>query len=201
MVCILLSSCGSSVVKPTEQRFYLLSGTHLETLHYEGKMKEEKNISCGIQDIKKPARKDEKYWHLILCLCIVSALAARSVISQIIILQPSASAGLHLPYHIASSFFTSHNEMHMFCIIFRLQPDNLLASVLAHPVLTASGLPGRNRRFISPSSAASAAASVLASLSSSQQPHAGRSRSHTLLPSRHQHDGLMYFSDHTVGDR
>lgn len=79
-------------------------------------------------------------------------------------------------------------------------PDNLLASVLAHPVLTASGLPGRNRRFIPPSSAASAAASVLASLSSSQQPHAGRSRSHTLLPSRQHHDSTMYCSDHTVGD-
>lgn len=79
-------------------------------------------------------------------------------------------------------------------------PDNLLASVLAHPVLTASGLPGRNRRFIPPSSTASAAASVLASLSSSQQPHAGRSHSHTLLPSRQHHDGTMYSSDHTVGD-
>ncbi|XP_042607642.1 autophagy-related protein 9A-like [Cyprinus carpio] len=74
-------------------------------------------------------------------------------------------------------------------------PDNLLASVLAH-----SGLPGRNRRFIPASSTASAAASVLASLSSSQQPHAGRSRSHTLLPSRQSHDDTMYCSDHTVGD-
>ncbi|KAL0156372.1 hypothetical protein M9458_047618, partial [Cirrhinus mrigala] len=64
--------------------------------------------------------------------------------------------------------------------------------VLAHPVLTASGLPGRNRRFVPPSSAASAAASVLASLS--------RSRSHTLLPSRQHHDGTMYCSDHTMGD-
>ncbi|XP_058622101.1 autophagy-related protein 9B [Onychostoma macrolepis] len=79
-------------------------------------------------------------------------------------------------------------------------PDNLLASVLAHPVLTASGLPGRNRRFVPPSSTASAAASVLASLSSSQQPHASRSRSHSLLPSRQQHDDTMYCSDHTVGD-
>ncbi|XP_016344919.1 autophagy-related protein 9A-like [Sinocyclocheilus anshuiensis] len=79
-------------------------------------------------------------------------------------------------------------------------PDNLLASVLAHPVLTASGLPGRNRRFVPPSSTASAAASVLASLSSSQQPHAGRSHSHTLLPSRQSHDSTMYCSDHTVGD-
>ncbi|KAG5842169.1 hypothetical protein ANANG_G00174790 [Anguilla anguilla] len=43
-------------------------------------------------------------------------------------------------------------------------PDNLLASVLAHPVLTSSGLPGRDRRFVPPSTAASAAASVLASL-------------------------------------
>ncbi|KAL7886856.1 hypothetical protein AOLI_G00045770 [Acnodon oligacanthus] len=80
-------------------------------------------------------------------------------------------------------------------------PDNLLASVLAHPVLTASGLPGWNRRFIPPSSTASAAASVLASLSSSQQPHAGRSRSHVLLPSaHHHHEGPMYHSDHTAAD-
>lgn len=105
--------------------------------------------------------------------------------------------------HITLPAHFSHPSMRClcFCIILGLQPDNLLASVLAHPVLTASGLPGRNRRFIAPSSAASAAASVLASLSSSQQPHAGRSRSHTLLPSRQQHDGLMYYSDHTVADR
>ncbi|XP_017556214.1 autophagy-related protein 9B [Pygocentrus nattereri] len=80
-------------------------------------------------------------------------------------------------------------------------PDNLLASVLAHPVLTASGLPGWNRRFVPPSSTASAAASVLASLSSSQQPHAGRSRSHVLLPSAHpHHEGPMYHSDRTAAD-
>ncbi|TSL82565.1 Autophagy-related protein 9A [Bagarius yarrelli] len=57
-------------------------------------------------------------------------------------------------------------------------PDTLLASVLAHPVLTTSGLQGWNRRYVSPSSTASAAASVLASLSSSQQPHPGRPRHH-----------------------
>ncbi|XP_053530667.1 autophagy-related protein 9B isoform X1 [Ictalurus punctatus] len=80
-------------------------------------------------------------------------------------------------------------------------PDTLLASVLAHPVLTASGLPGWNRRFVPPSSTASIAASVLASLSSSQQPHAGRSRSHVLQPSVHQHhrnQGPMYHS--SAGD-
>ncbi|XP_051970907.1 autophagy-related protein 9B isoform X2 [Xyrauchen texanus] len=80
-------------------------------------------------------------------------------------------------------------------------PDNLLASVLAHPVLTASRLPGWNHHhFIPQNSAVSAAASVLASLSSSQQPHAGRSRSHTLLSSREHQDGPMYYSEHTVGD-
>ncbi|KAF5903952.1 autophagy-related protein 9A-like, partial [Clarias magur] len=74
-------------------------------------------------------------------------------------------------------------------------PETLLASVLAHPVLTASGMPGWNRRFVSPSSTASAAASVLASLSSSQQPHAGRARSHVLHPPVHQHhEGPMYHS-------
>ncbi|XP_062336865.1 autophagy-related protein 9B isoform X2 [Osmerus eperlanus] len=78
-------------------------------------------------------------------------------------------------------------------------PDNLLASVLAHPVLTASGLPGRDRRFLPPSTAASAAASVLASLSTSQLPHAGRSRSHVHLTSTHP-DGPMYRSDRTFID-
>ncbi|XP_053088141.1 autophagy-related protein 9B isoform X2 [Pangasianodon hypophthalmus] len=74
-------------------------------------------------------------------------------------------------------------------------PDTLLASVLAHPVLTASGLPGWNRRFVPQSSTASAAASVLASLSSSQQPQAGRLRSHILQPSVHQHhESPMYHS-------
>ncbi|KAM8966620.1 autophagy-related protein 9A-like [Pelodytes ibericus] len=47
-------------------------------------------------------------------------------------------------------------------------PENLLASVLVHPVLTASGLPTRDRRFTQPTTTASAAASVLASLSVSQ---------------------------------
>lgn len=80
-------------------------------------------------------------------------------------------------------------------------PDNLLASVLAHPVLTASGLPGWNRRFIPQSSTASAAASVLASFSSSQQPHASRTRSHVLLPSaHHHHESPMYHSDHTAAE-
>ncbi|XP_071217645.1 autophagy-related protein 9B isoform X1 [Salvelinus alpinus] len=81
------------------------------------------------------------------------------------------------------------------------EPDNLLASVLAHPVLTASGLPGRDRRFVPPSTAASAAASVLASLSSShsQLPHASRSRSHIHLPSTHP-DSTMYCSDRTIID-
>ncbi|XP_046883282.1 autophagy-related protein 9B isoform X2 [Hypomesus transpacificus] len=78
-------------------------------------------------------------------------------------------------------------------------PDNLLASVLAHPVLTASGLPGRDRRFLPPSTAASAAASVLASLSGSQLPHAGRSRSHVHLASTNP-DGPMYRSDRTFID-
>ena len=81
-----------------------------------------------------------------------------------------------------------------------VQPDNLLASVLAHPVLTASGLPGRDRRFLPPSTAASAAASVLASLSGSQLPHAGRSRSHVHLASTNP-DGPMYRSDRTFIDR
>ncbi|KAJ8012206.1 hypothetical protein DPEC_G00066280 [Dallia pectoralis] len=66
-------------------------------------------------------------------------------------------------------------------------PDNLLASVLAHPVLTASGLAGRDRRFVTPSTAASAAASVLASLSVS----------HSQLP---HPDSTLYHSDRTVID-
>ncbi|XP_027027410.1 autophagy-related protein 9B [Tachysurus fulvidraco] len=74
-------------------------------------------------------------------------------------------------------------------------PDTLLASVLAHPVLSASGLPGWNRRVVPQSSTASAAASVLASLSLSQQPHAGRSRPHVLQPSVPQHhEGPVYHS-------
>ncbi|KAI5105745.1 autophagy-related protein 9B, partial [Silurus meridionalis] len=74
-------------------------------------------------------------------------------------------------------------------------PDTLLASVLAHPVLTASGLPGWNRRLLAPSSTASAAASVLASLSCSQQPHTSRSHPHVLQPGLHPHtEGPMYHS-------
>uniref|UniRef100_UPI003AAA78C2 autophagy-related protein 9B isoform X2 n=1 Tax=Centroberyx gerrardi TaxID=166262 RepID=UPI003AAA78C2 len=79
-------------------------------------------------------------------------------------------------------------------------PDNVLASVLAHPVLTASGLPGRDRHFHPPSTAASAAASVLASLSTSQLPHASRSRSHGLLPFSTHPESTMYRSDRTVID-
>ncbi|XP_061776446.1 autophagy-related protein 9B [Nerophis ophidion] len=80
-------------------------------------------------------------------------------------------------------------------------PDNLLASVLAHPVLTASGLQGRDHCFIPPSTAASAAASVLASLSTSQFPHG----SHRGRPLRHQTssahpESTMYRSDCTVFD-
>ncbi|KAL4646463.1 autophagy-related protein 9A-like [Arapaima gigas] len=76
-------------------------------------------------------------------------------------------------------------------------PDNLLASVLAHPMLTASGLQGHNGRFVPASSAASAAASVLASLSGSQL--ACRPRSHTLLPSS-QPESSIYCSERTVVD-
>ena len=81
------------------------------------------------------------------------------------------------------------------------QPDNLLASVLAHPILTASGLQGRDHRFIPPSTAASAAASVLASLSSSQLAHTGRGRSHGLLHSSVHPESTMYRSDRTIIDR
>ncbi|XP_044149809.1 autophagy-related protein 9A-like [Bufo gargarizans] len=68
-------------------------------------------------------------------------------------------------------------------------PDNLLASVLVHPVLTASGLPTRDRRFAQPTTTASAAASVLASLSASQisgRPHGMHSNT------------SLYNSDRTV---
>ncbi|XP_029381241.1 autophagy-related protein 9B [Echeneis naucrates] len=75
-------------------------------------------------------------------------------------------------------------------------PDNLLASVLAHPILTASGLQGRDHHFIPPSTAASAAASVLASLSASQLPHTSRSR----LPSSIHPESTMYRSDRTIID-
>ncbi|XP_040211350.1 autophagy-related protein 9B [Rana temporaria] len=68
-------------------------------------------------------------------------------------------------------------------------PDNLLASVLVHPVLTASGLPTRDRRFAQPTTTASAAASVLASLSASQ--FSGRPQGAHSNPS-------LYNSDRTV---
>ncbi|XP_037642719.1 autophagy-related protein 9B [Sebastes umbrosus] len=77
-------------------------------------------------------------------------------------------------------------------------PDNLLASVLAHPILTASGLQGRDHRFIPPSTAASAAASVLASLSTSQLGHT--SRSHGLMHSSVHPESTMYRSDRTFID-
>ncbi|XP_035489141.1 autophagy-related protein 9B [Scophthalmus maximus] len=79
-------------------------------------------------------------------------------------------------------------------------PDNLLASVLAHPVLTASGLQGRDHRFIPPSTAASAAASVLASLSTSQLAHSSSGRSPGLLPSSVHPESTMYRSDRTIID-
>uniref|UniRef100_A0A3B4GCM1 Autophagy-related protein 9 n=1 Tax=Pundamilia nyererei TaxID=303518 RepID=A0A3B4GCM1_9CICH len=78
--------------------------------------------------------------------------------------------------------------------------DNLLASVLAHPVITASGLQGRDHRLIPPSTAASAAASVLASLSTSQLAHTSRGRSHGLLPSSIHPETTMYHSERTVID-
>ncbi|XP_027144662.1 autophagy-related protein 9B isoform X2 [Larimichthys crocea] len=78
--------------------------------------------------------------------------------------------------------------------------DNLLASVLAHPILTASGLQGRDHRFIPPSTTASAAASVLASLSTSQLAHPSRGRSHGLLPSSVHPESTMYRSDRTIID-
>lgn len=81
------------------------------------------------------------------------------------------------------------------------QPESLLASVLAHPVLTASGLQGRDNRFIPPSSAATAAASVLASLSSSHLAYPSRGRSHGLMPSSVPPESTMYRSDRTVTDR
>uniref|UniRef100_A0A3B5MGF7 Autophagy-related protein 9 n=1 Tax=Xiphophorus couchianus TaxID=32473 RepID=A0A3B5MGF7_9TELE len=77
-------------------------------------------------------------------------------------------------------------------------PESLVASVLAHPILTASGLQGRDHRFVPPSSAASAAASVLASLSTSHHAHPSRSRPHVLLPSSVYPEATMYRSDRTV---
>uniref|UniRef100_H3CSU6 Autophagy-related protein 9 n=1 Tax=Tetraodon nigroviridis TaxID=99883 RepID=H3CSU6_TETNG len=79
-------------------------------------------------------------------------------------------------------------------------PDSLLASVLAHPVLTASGLQGRDHRFIPPASAASAAASVLASLSHSQFAQPGRGHLHSILPPSIHPESTMYSSDRTVID-
>uniref|UniRef100_A0A3B3VS16 Autophagy-related protein 9 n=1 Tax=Poecilia latipinna TaxID=48699 RepID=A0A3B3VS16_9TELE len=76
--------------------------------------------------------------------------------------------------------------------------ESLIASVLIHPILTASGLPGRDHRFVPPSSAASAAASVLASLSTSHHAHPSRSRPHVLLPSSVYPETTMYRSDRTV---
>uniref|UniRef100_A0A3Q4BMX1 Autophagy-related protein 9 n=1 Tax=Mola mola TaxID=94237 RepID=A0A3Q4BMX1_MOLML len=76
-------------------------------------------------------------------------------------------------------------------------PENLLASVLAHPILTASGLQGRDHRLIPPSTAASAAASVLASLSTSQLANPSRGSSHGLLPSSVQPENTMYRSNRT----
>ena len=81
------------------------------------------------------------------------------------------------------------------------QPDNLLASVLAHPILTASGLQGRDHHFIPPSTAASAAASVLASLSTSQLPHTSHGRSPGLLPSSVHPESTMYRSERSISDR
>ncbi|XP_048096388.1 autophagy-related protein 9B [Alosa alosa] len=86
-------------------------------------------------------------------------------------------------------------------------PNNPLASVFTHPWLKAPGLPSRDWRFLPQNTTASAAASVLASLSASQPSPASRTHSvNTLLPSnsRHslsQHHGsTMYFSDRTVVD-
>lgn len=81
------------------------------------------------------------------------------------------------------------------------QPESLLASVLAHPILTASGLQGRDNRFIPPSTAATAAASVLASFSTSHLAHPSRGRSHGLMPTSVPPESTMYRSDRTVTDR
>ncbi|XP_061694350.1 autophagy-related protein 9B isoform X1 [Syngnathoides biaculeatus] len=80
-------------------------------------------------------------------------------------------------------------------------PESLLASVLAHPVLTASGLQGRDHRFIPASTAASAAASILASLSTSQLPQTGRGRSQRHQASAIHPESTVYRSDCTVIDR
>ena len=100
------------------------------------------------------------------------------------------------------------NHMFSLTLLCPPQTDNPLASMFAHPLLTAPGLPSRDWRFLPQSTTASAAASVLALLSASQPSPASRSRSaSTLLPSgrRHsppQHDGsTMYHSDRTVVDR
>lgn len=94
------------------------------------------------------------------------------------------------------------NQIHRLSkVCHSFQPDNLLASVLAHPILTASGLQGRDHRFIRPSTAASAAASVLASLSTSQFAHGSRGRPHGVLPSSLHPEATMYHSDRTAVDR
>ncbi|KAM9323279.1 autophagy-related protein 9B isoform 1-T2 [Pholidichthys leucotaenia] len=70
--------------------------------------------------------------------------------------------------------------------------DNLLASVLAHPV--------RDHRLIPSSTTGLAAASALASLSTSQGGHGSRGRSHGLLPTSVLPETTMYHSDRTFID-
>ncbi|MEQ2194771.1 hypothetical protein XENOCAPTIV_002777, partial [Xenoophorus captivus] len=100
---------------------------------------------------------------------------------------------VHVPFHKNRQI-----SLKPFHVCGRFQPENLLASVLAHPILTASGLQGRDHRFVPPSSAASAAASVLASLSTSHHAQPSRSRPHGLLPSSVYPETTMYRSDHTI---
>lgn len=76
-------------------------------------------------------------------------------------------------------------------------PDDLLSSVLVHPILTASGLPTRDRYFVRPTSTANVAASILASFSNSQLP--SRTQSHTIHPNRCP-ENVAYRSDHTITD-
>ncbi|XP_058488093.1 autophagy-related protein 9B [Solea solea] len=77
-------------------------------------------------------------------------------------------------------------------------PDNLLASVMAHPILTASGLQAGEPHFIQPSAAA--AASVLASLPPSQLAHTSPVRSHGPLMSSMSPYSTTYHSDRSVND-
>ncbi|XP_026876107.2 autophagy-related protein 9B isoform X2 [Electrophorus electricus] len=79
-------------------------------------------------------------------------------------------------------------------------PDSLLASVLAHPVLTAPGAAARSRHCASSSSVTSAAASVLASLPSSQQPHAGRTSHHHHHHYHHHLESATYHSERAVAN-